>query len=644
MKYLLTILSLCFSIYANTNPSMLNVDWQKKILSDDMKDIIETKLDKILADKQYTVDIEIKVTTPRKPSFKQTPKQAPEEVKFTNVAKTSPGDYIVLSKFGLETPITANMNSKEAPANSEYEYLWKYQESQSIFNNLESIEVSIRLPESLNEDQRQHVEKLVKETKFSLKDFTIDYKFIYINLKPLKLYENKVANDSAVAAETESDSNIWSLLEKFATPIGIFLGALTISLCSLLIFKKYEKLRNDILQRKITLDSNNKNVVDNKNSSDEVDNGIGGGEVLGGSSSDQKDENTISGFERLIKTLDESPQTVILLIKGWIKSEEELAKQSLVYLLDKLDSQSLHTIFEKLNMAERQEWKSVIDSTPYNSIRATAVDSYITNSIINSFIVPDIVESDELKEKLLSIDDEGAFEFFKNNRDLAPLFLTICPTHTMNYILSKIDIEERAKYLKSAAAINTANEDELFVEINERLSKYISIEVVSPFIEKIMAMIPISSHEDEEYLYDVLLQNGLTNKVESIALKNFPSFLLGKLSEKSLNKIFMSYTMIRRVELIESFDDEELRNTFISSFAKEGTTIYEMYELEQERFVIDDSARLALEESKADNYCEVYKKARELVLSDLEITRDAKQVIYEWIKSVREEESLELVS
>lgn len=627
--YSLFCLFYAFNLSAvDMNVGLLNVEWQKNVLEADIKKKIENKLEKVLVEKIYTVDIEIKTTIPKKPSFKQTPPQPPESIKFTNAAKASPGDYIVFSKFGLESPISANMDKKESPQNSEYEYMWKFQESQSIYNNLESIKATISLPENLNDEQRKYIEDIVRATSFNLKDFTVQIEFKYVNLKPVELFkpEPVIPEDKGLVNKETLD-----LIEKLASPVGMIIASLLLGLFSVIIFKKYAKLRNDILQRKIILDGNTKSEENSKNE-DESDN-LGAGGMLGPSGNEGQTEDSISGINRFKMTLRDNPDLIYLLIKNWIRSGGDEPIKALVFLLDKLETIQLHQIFDNLSISERGEWKTMIESTSFSSINPQKVEKFISTQIINNFIVPDVVTDNELKNKLLSLNEDSAIKFIKNNNQLAAILLSVSPTHLINKIMVKLSDSDKGKFLMEASKFDISKSKDLLSQLSLKLNEYTNDIVLSPFMDKLIKLIPTSRYQDEDAIYKILFDNQIYQKIESIALDCFPSSLVAKLSEKSLNKIFMSFSMTERVDIIECFDEESIKAIFISSFAKEGTAAYDMYQLEIEKFSIDENQKIALSE-KADEYkSKLFLKVRSLVRSDEEIKRDAKLIVGNWIES-----------
>lgn len=645
MKFILSIIfifSIAANIFANVNPSLVNIEWQKKYLEEDMKEKIKSKLNTVLENEKYVLDIEIKTTTPKKPNFKQSPKQQPEEVKFTNAKSSTPGDYIVFSKFGLESPITANMQAKDTPKNSEYEYLWKFQESQSIFNNLEAVNVQIGLPDVLTQEQKSMIEELVKSTKFNIKDFSVNFEFKYLDLKTLKLFDAKKKAQEEAAKSGAIDEKTMDLISELATPIGMLLAAIIISICALILFKKYAKLRGELLQSKIQLEGNNQ--VDNKGNDESEESGEMGIAAAADSTESSSNEH-ISGVERFIKTLDESPDTIYLLIKDWIKTSNKTARHALVFLLDKLETAHLRLLFSQLSQSERQEWKGLVEETPFSRINAKEVDQYINTSIVNSYMVPDEVEDTELKSKLLSLNPEGATRFVKDNSDLAALFLSISPSHLINNVLASFDLHQREELLSSAAKVDISSQQSLLTKLSEKITPYTTSVSVSPFVEKIISMIPNASFEDEASLYKILFESNIHEKIKQLALANFPSFLMNNLSLNSLNTVFMSFPMSQRAEIIESFEDQAVKDLYISSFAKEGSTALEMYNLEIERFVIDESAAVALEENRKANVELFFTRTRQAIANEAALSSDAKSVIENWVQGTREDNGdLKLVS
>lgn len=635
MKSFKLFLIFIFSFMANSemNFGLMNIDWQKKYLESDIKSKIESKLDKVLSEKIYTVDVEIKTTIPKKPSFKQTPSQPPEAIKYTNSAKSNPGDYIVFSKFGLESPIAANMEKKDSPQNSEYEFMWKFQESQSIYNNLESIVITVGLPENLEQAQRDYIEEIVKTTPFNLKDFQVQINFKYLNLTPVELFkpEEKPPVDDGLVNKQTMD-----LLEKIATPVGLLLSSLVISLCAFILFKKYSALRNDILTRKIQLEGNQKSES-KEDKKEESQAGAGGGGM--GAPGEGEDLSKISGIDRFKYNLVHSFDVIILMVKSWLKNLSDNEQKALVLLLDRLEGDELNKMFDKLSMSERNEWKMLIEKVPYSSINREKIDKFIGNEVINNFIVPDVVTDVELKNKLMSLNEDSALSLINENPDLAPVLLSVSPIYLINKIISSLTKDVKNLYLSQASKLDLNKSKEFLSVLNQALTKYCDDVVVSPFLEKIIKLIPTANYKDEESLYDILIDNNLHKKISSLAISNFPSFLIGGLDDKTLNKVFMSFSMSERAEVIESFDDPNLKKSFINSFAKEGSTALQMYNLEIERFQVDENAKLQLLEKKDESLSKLYKMVKDIVKKDEDVQREAKNIISNWLSMKNQSKS-----
>ena len=169
-------------------------------------------------------------------------------------------------------------------------------------------------------------------------------------------------------------------------------------------------------------------------------------------------------------------------------------------------------------------------------------------------------------------------------------------------------------------------------KLKSALLPYVQEEKVSQFVEKLVDLIPVCSYKEEHTIYSTLLKHNLFDKAEKMATNYYPSFLAFDLSEDSLKTVMSKYSMNEKALLVESFDNEDHKETLVNAFAPEGSTAREMFELEVEQFGIDLNAKRKLEETKDQNVTDFYKRVKTIVNKDGSVKADAQNVIADWVE------------
>lgn len=630
LSYLLSLLCIT-SVFAKTNGDSLEpLSWQVVKLENMVRGKLEAKLDSVIKDKTYTIDINIETTLPKKPNFKQTPPQPPESVKYTNARKPSnSSDYIVFSKFGLEAPVAANMAVKTPPKKSEFEYLWKYQESQNVYNNLLKILVKIRLNNKIPEQKRSELEEFVTSTDFNLNKLRPEIEFTYTDFSPLSVKAIKERKNKAKMEAKKKEDKFDKLLERLATPVSLLLATLILVCGAFLLFKKYEKLKKNQVSQKLSHEGRIENNQENdSNNGDEA-------AALGQPAPNTLDAELdgVSGLERFKVLYADSFEISMILIKNWIKSDQKSAHEALVYLLDQLNSEDLHIIFSGLSLAERQTWKGYINTIKLSINAHDKIDRFIAKEIITNFIVPDVVTDIELRKQLLNLNEKKATKFIKENPEFASTLINISPASVLLNILSGLESTKKAQYLQEAAKFSATEIASQMTKLKSALLPYVQEERISQFVEKLMELIPVCAHTEEETIYTTLLENNLYDKAENMAINYFPSFLAFELSPTSLKTVLNKFSMSEKAYIIESFDDETDKEILTNAFAPDGSTAREMFELETEQFGIDLNAKRKLDESKEKNVALFYARVREVVQKNGSVNIDAKNVVASWVES-----------
>lgn len=595
-----------------------SVEWQKINLQEKITNKINKGLSAIIKSNQFIVDVDIVVAEPSAPNFSIT-SVPPKQVKFLNekMQKTSQ-DYIVFSKLGLEAPVMSEFEPVKNEK-SELYYLWKYNQSLDIFQNLEKISVEIYLSDRLTPETKKSVSDVIKSLKFNFGEIKPKLNISYINMdekltpdptaKPANPLQKATAKQE-VKPKLPVPPTAVEILSKFGNMIGLIVASLLLGIFGFVLFRKYEKLEahksGNNAQAPAAAQAHGNNTKDEKDEKHHGSSASGvtataGGELL---------EQQYSGIDRFKNFLEKSPAEAGVLVKKWLKSEDDLAKKALVTLVQQLETKDLMKIFDLTSLEEREHWKELVAS--FGMITDLApIKDYISKQIVEDVMVPSVIQDVEVCEALMAMKEADAAKFIIEHKEFSGLLMNVMSTKYISRVIELFTPEEADMALEYSLAFNKNEIETILPEFKTKLLIYQTKKAQNPFIKKIIELITMASPEREKSLIARLAILGEFETIKNVARDFFPSELVSSLSDSFVERIFRTMSLNEKTELLVSMKDEGLRDKFLSSFAPVGSSARDMMDLEFEKYKENPALLL----KNAENADEIWKKFVSIVRS-----------------------------
>lgn len=542
-----------------------STEWQKTALQKDIVNKLERRLDTLIRNKQYIVDVNITTSIPQKPDFKLASPKPILPVKFSNATPDkSNGDYIVFSKFGLEVPLIA---AQEEPADnnkkSEMEFIWKYNQSLDVFNNLEDIKIVISLSDKLPKASKSKINDIIKGVDLSLGEIKPDYQINYINfaLDPIPEMKKPV--------EVPKEKTFFEQLQPYGNAIGLLMATLLLGILGFMLLNKYEAIKKTAsnLQSPPAPASQKEDPAPPATVND--------------SDLSNKPENDVvtSGLDRFLAFMEKDPEGTYFLVRKWIKSEGLLEKKALFGLVRILENKTLIKIFENISLQERETWKNLLTAKEVQNLDIKEIDQFISTKVVEEIIVPAIIDDNELLEQIISISDKKSAEFIQGHPDLGVYFIQLLSPKQTGNIFRHLDTKLIRSLLKNVAKSKSDDILKMSNELKEKLRPFSGKMAENSFVKKITDLIPMSPVSKDEVLYDILRDASAADAINNLARRYYPSFLIQKLSSNQLNQILSSYKNDKKAELIFTLDDES-KEIFFAALGPDGSTLKEMIKME----------------------------------------------------------------
>lgn len=607
-----------------TNSVLPSIEWQKIQLEEKLRLQVESALRGILIQNQYILDLGLEVTSPSQPDFMLAPPPpVKEKIRFTNnKVEDSSGDYIIFQKIGLEAPIVADFRPVEEAKKSEFEHLWKYNQSMNIFNNLKSVDLKVSVDDRLSEKTIKKVEKTLSEVNF--------------NLGKLIPTVQVVASNFVSEPKVKKEMTIWDKLEwvsKFANMIGLLLATLLAAIVAFILFKKYAALKQEELAQKAQAmappaeeKKKDEDKEDNKNKIENNAAAVGPNE-----------ESSLSGIERFKTFFKKSPVEATLIIKKWLKSDTNIEKQSLCALVQHLENENLSQLFAHLTQKDREDWKKIIANHHGNEDLKKTMD-FISSQIVEEIIVPPLVVDSELCDLLLNTSTHQAAKFIQDDPSYGPLLLNVMNTKYVSSMLTLLNSQELNDALNTSFSFSEEKIRTMSTELKKRLAHYAETAARNQFLEKILELIPMATPENERPLFQSLVEGEYFRELELAAINHIPSEIIVALPSNIVGELLAPYTMNKRTELVASLTDENIKSIIVSSFAPEGSTAKEMLELELESYQLDLKLRKHIKENREKIWQKYITHCRTLLTEDAKFEEIRDSLIRNWIAKLKGEE------
>ena len=613
-----------FAESSSKNITVTSLEWQKKDLEQRLFRQVDRKLSALLNIDEYTIDIQIDLNKVKKPNFDIENTGADKEklkVRFTNQpSSAAPADYLIFSKIGLEAPLVDDyVEDKYKPKRrkTEFDNIWKLNQNLDIFKNIDSIIITILLSKEIPKDKRPIIQNILKSANFDQGEITPELDIKYIDM----FYPKPVP-----AIESFRDFLEWGA--KYSVLFGAILSSLILAAIAFVIFERYKKLVEEQGgdNTQITM-SQEENTKDEEEEDPDGQSPFGAGDLNGA-------ESTIySGIDRFKMYLKASPEEATLVVKKWIKAEEDpMAEKALNAIVQQLSSEDLSQIFSNLSVQERNEWKAKL-KRKFSIDELKDINTYISTTIVDEIIVPRTISDNELYNLIINLTPDMAAKFITDNAHLGKILTNVTTTKFTSRILEHLDLEFANYVLNDSLFFNQDAIQELIPELKQKLSEYQNFLEINPFLDKITELIPMASIEKELLLFQALAKSGDEDNLRVLGMKYFPSSIIERLPAELLSDILENYPANERADLLASLDSH-MQKLLINAFAKEGSTLRDMLDMELEKYNMDIGLQRKLRKEKNIIWEKFIAYARNKIRKDNRYTDDVETVINEWIREL----------
>lgn len=692
LRALVILLSIsCLTVFANTGMSVLpSLEWQRSELEAKVYDKMNRGVRVILNHDYYFVDVEIATTAPEVPKFNiplnksnnkgltgddsvesktvENDKDAKakkdqeeldknrKKIKFTNdLPEADYGETVVFSKFGMEAPLIDDFNdfspsgkilltmgddskakiekikegfkkekealnkeitklkeaTKEKP--SFVEQMWKYNTSIDIFKNISAVNILVRLPESIVKEERIRIEKLIQSIKLGVSGVKPKFTFEYSVKMPVQ------------EKETLTPKDFIGALSGVSNIIAIVLGVLLIGLVgNRLISKFFELSSGSQAGGNFTMQNDSNDDEEEGGAGEAIAGGAGGGEGLAGVQS-------LNGVERFKVFVDNTPQEAILLVKKWLAQDDKHSKAALRALVQQIDNSALKEIFKMLSEPERAAWRDLLNS-PLTANELTGANDFISNQIVQSVIVPSLIEDPNTYDLLLKLNSDVVKKVYDEEPYIVALVLNALNDSFVAEVLSTCDDEIVAEILQSSIVIKEEEVREGQAKIQETLSKYIETKSNLPFVEKLFEILPKVTAKVEKSIFDTLKDNVSFDQFLSLSRNYYPAELIDSLPEKFLKEALTQYDLKKRVSMLMGLD-ESMKNYYLDICAPDGTKARDLISIEFETIERDETLLNKVMNEKEENWKDFVSYVRTLISKDKEFKSEIDSVVHNWVSN-----------
>jgi hypothetical protein len=586
------------------------LEWQKVQMEDRITGKIRDALSKILTDKEYMVEADVRINDPGAPNFDDLQKVG---LKVSDIDfDDSKGDYIAFSKIGLEVPVIEKYYNDHQQKLKE---LHKFNEGYNLFKNLDGVDIKIFFSDLLSEEKMNQSKKVVESLRFPLGD--IKPKISYDKMSLEMEMKNPVANGQ----DRITLKDILTWISEFGNAFGLIIATILFGLFA----KKLLRLWEEIMQNMVAKQANEEKAEEE--SIEEEENAE---DALAMNAEDGLfDELESEDFERFKKFMEKSKQDTILMLKRWISIYDEKFKLALKAVAQQLKDDELIEIFSGLNDREREKWKDSLDQfMDLETIKTT--NKFISEEVVRSMIGPNQVDDIELIDMLLSLSDDIAVKFLDQKKEEAKILMNLLTPQFSGKILDQLPEDKAQQVIMNSLSFDFNQIKDNFAGFKKTLKDFIEVTKRKPFSDKIVQMLPDFNPLKESMLYEFLASSGMKQEMKLMARENFPSVLIGQLPKGFLKKALNSYDKDQRVLLLSSLDGQ-LKESLISSFAEEGSASREMLNLEFEEIANNQIAQAKIKNRKDDLWKDFVVHTRLIVKDDQEFGSDFDMIIQGWV-------------
>jgi hypothetical protein len=448
-----------------------------------------------------------------------------------------------------------------------FEQLWKFQESRDLFRQIKNVAIVVSVDEKIVTASRTLIEEVLSNLNFNLGSINPN---IMVKYMPFMIKKEHEAQDKL---QQMNLNEILNWLAKFSNMIGLIIATFVLGALAYLLLKRYEEMDKSAAAAAAA-----ESAKDSAGQESAASGGGSGGPSDGDTSGDFAGEH---GLERFCNYFKRAPDEAILLVKKWINFAEDDEKNALRLIVQELDHEVLASLFERLEVEERARWKSFLSKAVPES-QIPTYTRYISNQVIEDIILPQSIKDPELCDLLIKITPESASGLIEAYPNYAKILFNIVNTKIVARILNSIDDRQVTDLLNQSITFDINTVDQYVDGLKDKLLQFVENKCDSPFLEKILLLIPMLNPDRELTLYRTLAESEKVDEIADVAKNAYPADLIPNLPGELLTIIMREYPMNNRIELLESMSDTKTKEIFMAAFASPGSKARDIYEYEVE--------------------------------------------------------------
>ena len=617
------------SAFSPVGFSAQSLDWQKIELERNINQRVINSISPVIRSGEYIVNTQVFMKPPGQlkaggggAGGDDKNKNKKNKINFNDIDPSkAKGDFVVFSKLGLEAPVFKEDEKEGGKSGSEakewQEFLTQYIEVNDLARHIDKIVIDIKLDNYLGDDTKKTVEDILKSVSLGFGNAKADVKLSYIDMKEMK---------KEIEQKRDKQSReFYEWIGKLGAPIGIVLAVILLGIFALVIFKKYAALHEKQMEMMKNQMMQQNPQPENKEPEDKKDNAQtpSGLSTLGENESD-------NGMERFKSILKTNQVEAALMVKKWISEPLKMNHLALKCLVKELSSDELSSLFTHLNMDERKEWKRII-AKPSKDEELKEARRFIGVQVVQEMIIPNTISDHEMIELLLKVKAEDCAKLAREDSAIGSYLLNVMNTKFVTKLLNELSSDEVQKIIRMG--INTTQDqfDQMMDRFKQKLNSSIKTDKISPMIEKIIELIPVTSLSNERTLYSSLVEAGQLKVVIDLAKRNIPFDIVFKMPDQLIKNLIQSYPREKRPEVV--FMVEDGRKDWIKSIIAPNQKSQDMLSLDLEKYTNNPDLNKRITENLTTVQQEFLDHCRKQIKLNPALQKDLEHVIVTWMNS-----------
>ncbi len=610
-----------------------SLEWQKIELERTIKSEVHSTISPIIRSGEFIVNVSVKIKPI--PSLKDASsggagggkddKNKKSTVKFSDIdPKDAKDEYIVLSKLGLEAPVYQDEDKDPVTGQGKSEaqqwqkFISDYLQNYDLFKTIEAVNIDVKLDEYLGDETKKTVEELINGMNLEFGSVKVKVQTSYISMKEMKKELNKKVNNDY--------ADLYKWLGQMGLPFAVILAVLLFCTFAFVLFKKYAALQEkqmEMMREQMTQQKPESKDEKKKDEAEEVRDG-----VISGGSEDKGKEDGIERFQAMIST---NPVEASLMVKRWISDQSKIHQMVLNVLVKELSGDELSKIFTNISLEERRIWKqSIGKAMKPDDIRSAK--RYVGTQVVQELIIPNSITDAETVDLLIRIKPEDTARFCEEQPHLGAILMNVMNAKFLSKMMDQLTDEVTQSLLQESFQLNPLKIQSLLPDFKSKLKAHVKTEHVSPFMEKLGELIPLSSPQRERALYEGYAQGVSPEKLLTLAQKHFPSELIFKVPDAMMKSFVQTYPRERRAELVMILN-ESVKEKFIAIIAPNEKS-RDMLNLDIEKLENNPLQKKRIENTRDMMLKDFFDHCRKQIKTNPSFLKELEPVLKNWLVSL----------